>query len=174
MNPMEWYGVESMMNHVVAELKKITDASSAEISSALEGVEQQMSDLTTSVDELQAAVTGVSQRVDEKLGAALEALSVERAKFDSLVTAENAEDVAQDAELADARAATDAALTEARTAAGEISDAVSDLNAVAPADAPTEPEVPAEPAPEVPSEPEVPAEPTPEVPAEPAPAEPTS
>lgn len=170
MNPMEWYGVEAMQQFFLDEMKKTTDAMGAEISSALRGVEQQLSDLTASVDELQLAVQGVSERVDAlvnstqvKLDEAVAALETERQAAADLAAAEDAEDVAQNAALAEAKAATDAALADAATAAGEIRDAVSNLNAVAPSADPTEPQPEPEPSPE-PEPTEPPVEPAPEEP----------
>lgn len=158
MNPMEWYGVEAMQKFFLEEMERLNAELGAEITSALEGVEQQLSDLTVKVDELQAAVQGVSERVSAALQTALDNLAAERQQAAELAAAEEAEDVSQNAALQEAQAATDAALADAQQAVSEIGDAVTDLNAIAPAETPTEPE------PEQPPVEEPPVEPTPEEP----------
>ncbi|QNN99217.1 hypothetical protein SEA_FAUST_133 [Streptomyces phage Faust] len=101
-------------------------------------LEETMADLQTEVAELRDAVTGVSQRVDALVGPltdavreAQDALAAEREAAANLAAAEDAEDVEQNRQLEEARAATDAALASAQQAADEISAETDRLNAVA-------------------------------------------
>jgi peptidoglycan hydrolase CwlO-like protein len=125
-----------------------------EIRVGQQGLEERMADLTTEVENLREAVSGVSARVDALVGPltdavreAQDALAAERQAAADLAAAEDAEDVAQNQALADAQAATDAALANAQTAADEISAETARLNEVAkPAEEPTpEPEQPSGP-----------------------------
>ncbi|AXG66222.1 hypothetical protein SEA_ANNADREAMY_125 [Streptomyces phage Annadreamy] len=109
-------------------------------------LEETMADLQTEVAELRDAVTGVSQRVDALVGPltdavreAQDALAAEREAAANLAAAEDAEDVEQNRQLEEARAATDAALANAQQAADEISAETDRLNAVA---QPENPETP--------------------------------
>lgn len=97
-----------------------------------------MADLNQSVADLQVAVQGVADRVGQLVGplqqqiANLQStLQAERDAAAALATAEDAEDVQQNQALADARAATDAALAEAQQAADNIGSEVQKLNQVA-------------------------------------------
>lgn len=107
-------------------------------------VKNNMADLNQSVADLQTAVQGVSDRVNALVGplqdqiATLQsALETERQAAADLAAAEDAEDVGQNQALADAQAATDAALADASTSADNINSEVQKLNAVAaPADGP--------------------------------------
>jgi len=101
-------------------------------------LEVTMADLQTEVANLRDAVTGVSQRVDALVGPltnavqeAQQALATERQAAADLAAAEDAEDVAQNQALADAQAATDAALANAQSAADEISAETARLNTIA-------------------------------------------
>ena len=129
-----------------------------EIRVGQQGLEERMADLTTEVANLREAVSGVSARVDALVGPltdavreAQEALATERQAAADLAAAEDAEDVAQNQALADAQAATDAALANAQQAADEIGVETARLNQVAQ----PQPEQPAEPAPEEPTQPPV-------------------
>lgn len=109
-------------------------------------LEVTMADLQTEVANLRDAVTGVSQRVDALVGPltdavreAQDALATEREAAANLAAAEDAEDVEQNRQLEEARAATDAALANAQQAADEISAETDRLNAVA---QPENPETP--------------------------------
>lgn len=104
----------------------------------LREVKNQMADLNQSVEDLKVAVQGVSDRVNQLVGplqdqiAELEStLTAEREAAANLAASEDAEDVAQNQALADAQAATDAALANAQTSADNIQAEVSKLNAVA-------------------------------------------
>lgn len=107
-------------------------------------VKNNMADLNQSVADLQTAVQGVSDRVNALVGplqdqiATLQsALETERQAAADLAAAEDAEDVGQNQALADAQAATDAALADASASADNINSEVQKLNAVAaPADGP--------------------------------------
>ena len=119
-------------------------------------LEEQMADLQTEVAELRDAVSGVSERVDALIGPltdavreAQDALAAEREAAANLAAAEDAEDVEQNRQLEEARAATDAALANAQQAADEISAETDRLNNVA------RQETPEEPAPENPTGPQV-------------------
>lgn len=136
---------------------------------ALKGVKRDMADLNASVAELRAAVAGVAERVatlngplNDALANVRAELAAERAKYTDLVSAEDAEDVEQNAAL-------DKALDDADKAAADIDNAVAELDNVAVApeeadDAPVvaEPEAPVveAPAAEEPATEEVPAEET--------------
>lgn len=129
-----------------------------EIRVGQQGLEERMADLTTEVANLREAVSGVSARVDALVGPltdavreAQEALATERQAAADLAAAEDAEDVAQNQALADAQAATDAALANAQQAADEIGVETARLNQVAQ----PQPEQPTEPAPEEPTQPPV-------------------
>lgn len=104
----------------------------------LREVKNQMADLNQSVADLQVAVQGVADRVGALVGplqqqiANLQStLQAERDAAAALAASEDAEDVQQNQALADAQAATDAALAEAQAAAGNISTEVDKLNQVA-------------------------------------------
>ena len=104
----------------------------------LQEVKQNMADLNQSVADLQVAVQGVADRVGQLVGPLQQqianlqnALQVERDAAAALAASEDAEDVQQNQALADAQAATDAALAEAQQAAGNISTEVDKLNQVA-------------------------------------------
>ncbi len=119
-----------------------------EIRVGQQGLEERMADLTTEVANLREAVSGVSARVDALVGPltdavreAQDALAAEREAAANLAAAEDAEDVAQNQALADAQAATDAALANAQQAADEISVETARLNQVAQPEQPTEPPV---------------------------------
>lgn len=124
-----------------------------EIRVGQQGLEEQMADLTTEVANLREAVSGVSARVDALVGPltdavreAQDALATERQAAADLAAAEDAEDVEQNRQLDEARAATDAALANAQQAADEINAETSRLNAIAkpaeePTPEPTEPSV---------------------------------
>ncbi|URQ04733.1 hypothetical protein SEA_EMMA1919_140 [Streptomyces phage Emma1919] len=112
-------------------------------------LEVTMADLQTEVANLRDAVTGVSQRVDALVGPltdavreAQDALAAEREAAANLAAAEDAEDVEQNRQLDEAKAATDAALANAQAAADEIGAETSRLNSIA---QPTNPEQPEEP-----------------------------
>ncbi|QJD50906.1 hypothetical protein KNV00_gp113 [Streptomyces phage Bmoc] len=120
-----------------------------EIRVGQQGLEERMADLTTEVANLREAVSGVSARVDALVGPltdavreAQDALAAEREAAANLAAAEDAEDVAQNQALADAQAATDAALANAQQAADEIGVETARLNQVA---QPAQPEQPTEP-----------------------------
>lgn len=109
----------------------------------LQEVKNQMADLNQSVADLQAAVTAVAERVGQLTGPLQEeianlqtTLQAERDAAATLAASEDAEDVQQNQDLTDARAATDAALANAQQAADGISAEVQKLNQVA--SAPTE------------------------------------
>lgn len=97
-----------------------------------------MADLNTSVENLRTAVNDVASRVgdltgplQEQLRQAVEALAAERDAAAALAASEDAEDVQQNADLADARARVDAALADAQSAADNIDGEVARLNQVA-------------------------------------------
>jgi peptidoglycan hydrolase CwlO-like protein len=101
-------------------------------------LEVTMADLLTEVAELRDAVTAVAARVDALVGPltdavreAQAALQAERDAAEALRVAEDQEDVEQNQALADAKAATDAALASAQTAADEIDAETARLNAIA-------------------------------------------
>lgn len=119
-----------------------------EIRVGQQGLEETMADLTAEVAALRDAVSGVSARVDALVGPltdavreAQDALATEREAAANLAAAEDQEDVEQNQALADAQAATDAALANANSAADEISGEVSRLNQIAQPAAPEEPPV---------------------------------
>ena len=101
-------------------------------------VKNQMADLNQSVADLQVAVQGVADRVAQLTGplqdqiAELQTtLQAERDAAAALAAAEDQEDVEQNQALADAQAATDAALANAQASADSIEGAVDQLNQVA-------------------------------------------
>lgn len=109
-------------------------------------LEVTMADLQTEVANLRDAVTGVSQRVDALVGPltdavreAQDALATERQAAADLAAAEDAEDVEQNRQLDEAKAATDAALANAQSAADEISAETSRLNSIAQQQTPEQP-----------------------------------
>lgn len=111
-------------------------------------LEEIMADLQTEVAELRDAVSGVSARVDALVGPltdavreAQDALAAEREAAANLAAAEDAEDVEQNRQLDEAKAATDAALANAQQAADEISAETDRLNSIAqPTTTPEEPQ----------------------------------
>jgi chromosome segregation ATPase len=101
-------------------------------------VKNYMADLNQSVEDLKAAVAGVAARVGDLAGplqaqiAELQAtVQTEREAAVTLATAEDQEDVLQNQALADAQAATDAALQAASASADAIQGEVAKLNEVA-------------------------------------------
>ncbi|XAO35313.1 hypothetical protein SEA_FRANCOB_137 [Streptomyces phage Francob] len=109
-------------------------------------LEVTMADLQTEVANLRDAVTGVSQRVDALVGPltdavreAQDALAAEREAAANLAAAEDAEDVEQNRQLDEAKAATDAALANAQAAADEIGAETSRLNSIAQPESPEQP-----------------------------------
>lgn len=112
-------------------------ATNLQILVEIEEVKSLVADLTQSVENLQTAVTEVAQRVGDLTGplqeqlAALEAaLAEEREAHAAYVVSEDAEDVEQDATLADAQARVDQALADAQTAANGIDGEIARLNQV--------------------------------------------
>lgn len=111
-------------------------------------LEEIMADLQTEVAELRDAVSGVSARVDALVGPltdavreAQDALAAEREAAANLAAAEDAEDVEQNRQLDEAKAATDAALANAQQASDEISAETDRLNSIAqPTTTPEEPQ----------------------------------
>lgn len=86
-----------------------------------------MSAIEDAVAELTTAVNNANSRFQNT--AELEtALAAEREKYDALVTAEAAEDEEQNQALADARAATDAALAEVQELPGVLSGLADQVN----------------------------------------------
>lgn len=109
-------------------------------------LEVTMADLQTEVANLRDAVTGVSQRVDALVGPltdavreAQAALEAEREAAANLAAAEDAEDVEQNRQLDEAKAATDAALANAQAAADEIGAETARLNSIAQPENPEQP-----------------------------------
>jgi peptidoglycan hydrolase CwlO-like protein len=148
MNPSSW---EEIMSDTFLEqmgFKFIADLLT-EIREGQMRLEVTMADLQTEVANLRDAVTGVSQRVDALVGPltdavreAQDALAAEREAAANLAAAEDAEDVEQNRQLNEAKAATDAALANAQAAADEIGAETSRLNSIA---QPANPEQPEEP-----------------------------
>jgi septal ring factor EnvC (AmiA/AmiB activator) len=109
----------------------------------LKGVRRDMANLNDNVAELREAVAALAERVANQAAPLTEALDnvraeleAERAKYAELVTAEDAEDVQQNAAL-------DTALDDADAAAAQVAATVDELNAIAVA--PAEAEAPAAP-----------------------------
>jgi chromosome segregation ATPase len=109
-------------------------------------LEETMADLQTEVANLREAVSGVSARVDALVGPltdavreAQDALAAEREAAANLAAAEDQEDVEQNRQLDEAKAATDAALANAQQAADEINAETSRLNSIATQETPEEP-----------------------------------
>ena len=97
-----------------------------------------MSAIEAAVAELTSAIADANSRF-QNVGSLETALAEERAKYDALVAAEEAEDTQQNQELEDAKAATDAALAEVQGAADSISaltTRVNNLGTVAAQDTP--------------------------------------
>lgn len=104
----------------------------------LQEVLDKLATLDDSVQALTAAVTAVAARVaaiitplQDALASAQATLQTERDAAAALLVVEDAEDVQQNAALADAQAATDAALADATQAASQITAEVDQLNAIA-------------------------------------------
>jgi peptidoglycan hydrolase CwlO-like protein len=147
MNPSSW---EEIMSDTFLEqmgFKFIADLLT-EIRNGQLRLEEIMADLQTEVAELRDAVSGVSARVDALVGPltdavreAQDALAAEREAAANLAAAEDAEDVEQNRQLDEAKAATDAALANAQQAADEISAETDRLNSIAqPTTTPEEPQ----------------------------------
>lgn len=101
-------------------------------------VNYKLADLNQSVADLQVAVAAVAQRVGDISGPLQQQITdlqntiqQERDAAAALAAAEDAEDVQQNQALADAQAATDAALANAQASADSIENEVANLNAVA-------------------------------------------
>jgi peptidoglycan hydrolase CwlO-like protein len=147
MNPSSW---EEIMSDTFLEqmgFKFIADLLT-EIRNGQLRLEEIMADLQTEVAELRDAVSGVSARVDALVGPltdavreAQDALAAEREAAANLAAAEDAEDVEQNRQLDEAKAATDAALANAQQASDEISAETDRLNSIAqPTTTPEEPQ----------------------------------
>jgi ABC-type transporter Mla subunit MlaD len=123
-------------------------------------MEERMSALSDSLDRLSGAVR-------DKISALEQALADERAAADATAQAEAAEDVQQNQDLADARAATDAALADAQSAVSRIDDLTQEVSGAQgdPSD------VSVEPAPDAPAD--VPADQPADQPADSGEAQPT-
>lgn len=78
-----------------------------------------MAALEDAVNALNEAITEANNRF-QNVGSLESALAEERSRYEALVTSEEAEDVQQNQDLQDARAATDAALSELRAAEQSI------------------------------------------------------
>lgn len=117
-----------------------------------------MSALTDAVATLRTAVEAAAGRLGDP-GAIEAAVAAERARYEALVQAEAAEDLAQDAELQAARAEVDRLVTEQTAAAGELVTLADQLNAVGTAVDEAEPGTPVEEVevPDVPAPDEAPA-----------------
>jgi hypothetical protein len=85
-----------------------------------------MTALEDAVASLQQALSDANQRLSTD--ALQQALTEERARYDALVASEDAEDVQQNQELADARAATDAALAQVNDATQALQSATDQVN----------------------------------------------
>lgn len=104
----------------------------------LREVKRRMADLNQSVENLRTAVSDVADRVtaitgplQDQLRELEAALAAEREAAVTLAASEDAEDVQQNADLADARSRVDSALAEAQSAADNIDGEVARLNQVA-------------------------------------------
>lgn len=104
----------------------------------LREVKRRMADLNQSIEDLRVAVADVAVRVaaltgplQDQLRELEAALAAEREAAVVLAATEDAEDVQQNADLADARARVDAALADAQSAADNIEGEVARLNQVA-------------------------------------------
>lgn len=104
----------------------------------LREVKRTMADLNQSVENLRTAVSDVADRVtaitgplQDQLRELEAALAAEREAAVVLAASEDAEDVQQNADLADARSRVDAALADAQSAADSIDGEVAKLNQVA-------------------------------------------
>lgn len=109
----------------------------------------------THMSALTDALGRLSTAVNDRISTLQSALDAERAAAAELAASEAAEDVAQGASLDEARAATDAALADLNSAAGEVDAIATSISGVAPS-TPVE-EVPVEETP-------APADPAAEVP----------
>lgn len=106
-----------------------------------------MASLEEVVAELQSAINNANVRF-ENVAQLEQALTDERAKYDALVASEDAEDVQQNQELADARAATDHVLAQVQGLTGTLSGLTEQVNQLGqPAAAPAPVEAPAPAAP---------------------------
>lgn len=105
-----------------------------------------MSAIENAVAELTSAIENANSRF-QNVGQLETALAEERAKFDALVSSEEAEDVTQNQELADARAATDSALSEVQGVADTLSGLAQRVNSLGTAAAEAPAEAPADEAP---------------------------
>ena len=106
----------------------------AAILARFDALEAQMSALTDNAAAITTAVDSLSARIGTfptQLAELTTALEAERAEANRLAEAEALEDVSQDAALAEARAATDAALSEATTVAGQLGVDAGRINALA-------------------------------------------
>lgn len=90
-----------------------------------------MSALTDAVAQIQATVANLTVAQSPEKVAELEAaVQAERERYEALVAAETAEDVAQNQELSDAKAQTDALLAEMNTAATDLQGVSAQLSAL--------------------------------------------
>jgi uncharacterized phage infection (PIP) family protein YhgE len=136
-------------------------------------VESLMTQMNEALGRLSTAVTEQRDRMQDQIDPLTGALAAERKQAASTASAEAAEDVAQDQALADARAATDAALADLTDGVNQVNALADQISQAQQADQPAEPaqpvaEEPAAPAPA--PAPEVPGPtPSPEQPQPPQP-----
>lgn len=142
MNYFEWLGARYLVKRGEKRLSRLE----AKFTGGFSELEDKLSALSEKIDELQAAIDAVIERVDGKFSQLADALAVVTADLEAerqaaveLAALEDAEDVAQNAALAEAQAATDAAIAEAQAAADEISGEIERLHSVAADVAPEEP-----------------------------------
>lgn len=86
-----------------------------------------MAALENAVAELRSAIENANTRF-QNVGEFESKLAEERARYDALVASEDVEDVQQNQELTDAKAATDAALAELQDAADTLSGLTEQVN----------------------------------------------
>ena len=129
-NSRIYLAIKDLEDTMVYKLESLKDE--------LREVKRTMADLNASVENLRNAVTEVADRVgaltgplQEQLREAVAALAAERDAAAALAASEDAEDVQQNADLAEARARVDAALADAQSAADNIDGEVARLNQVA-------------------------------------------
>lgn len=129
---------------------------------AVQRLESQMSQMNEALGRLSTAVTEQRDKLQGQIDTLLETLEAERQAATALAEAETAEDVGQEAALADARAATDAAVNELQggvDAVNQLADRVAEVQGEQPPTPEPLPEPAPEPLPEDPSS-ETPVDPS--------------
>lgn len=116
----------------VSHLPRVTDREYLVASYLrLERMEERMSELQQSVEDLQGAVSDLGTRIGTQVGPLQEALAAAQQALTDFTAADTAEDADYQAQIDTLMATVSAKIQEAQDAAGQVETSVTDLNAMA-------------------------------------------